>query len=188
MRSRVLVFLAAGLLAACQIDTSRYPESSPFRPVPVGSTLTLNQPLTIPADKLAVHLQGGRVARFADVEVLKPHCKFELRRLADRERTVNPDSFRIIKVRNQESHSVSLEGFQTAGLRLGGRLRADGADSSPSMVAFVTYLDLQSVEQPEVFRLSCGHVDDPGSHYLSIEQIRKVLGDVFTLRTAEAGK
>jgi len=54
--------------------------------------------------------------------------------------------------------------------------------------AFVTHLRLQSANQPEVFRLSCGHVDDPGSHYLSIEQIRKVLGDVFALRTAEAGK
>lgn len=193
MRSRLLVFLSAVLLSACQTDTSRYPDSSPFKPVPVGSILELHQPITIPADKLAVYLQGGKVRPFSEVDVTRAHCKFQLYRLSDRERTVHPDRFRITKVQHEETHSVSWPGIQYAAGRVGiginVRIGSSGGDSdSPSVRAFVTQMRLQSANQPEVFRLSCGHVDDPGSHFLSIEQIRKTLGEVFTLRTGEIGK
>ncbi len=193
MRSRLLVFLSTVLLAACQIDTSRYPDSSPFKPVPVGSTLELHQPVTIPADKLAVYLQGGKVLPYSDINVTMAHCKFQLYRLSDRERTVHPDRFRITKVQHEETHSVSWPGIQYAAGRVGiginMRIGSSGGDSDgPSVRAFVTQMRLQSANQPEVFRLSCGHVDDPGSHFLSIEQIRKVLGEVLTLRTGDIGK
>jgi len=191
MRYRALVILSAGLLSACQIDTSRYPESSPFKPVPVGATLILHQPLTIPADKVAVYLQNGKVLRYAEVEVLKPHCKFELYKIADKERVVHPDRFRIIKVSNNQAGFFRPTGTRLAETRIGVgihlRMGAGGTDDgSPSMVTYMTEIRLQSANQPDVFKLSCGRLDDPGAEFLSIEEMRKALGDVFTLKTAEA--
>lgn len=189
MRCRLLVVLTIGLLAACQTDTSHLPDTSPLKPVPVGSTLELHQTLNVPADKVAVYLQGGRVLPFANVNVTNAHCKFEVYRRLDAEQTVRPDMFHITHVYQGEAHSVSLDRLQVAAGGVGIHLQFGiGGSSSPSARAIVSVMTLHSPRQPHVFRLSCGHVDDPGSDQLSIAQIRKVLGEVFTLRTGDIGK
>ncbi len=189
MRYPALVILTAGLLAACQYDAGHLPDTSPLKPVPVGSTLQLHQTLTIPADKVAVYLQGGRVMTFANVSVVNAHCKLEVYRRLDIEQTVRPDTFRITRVYQGEAHSASLVPLPVAEVRASRGMRTSGGGSnSPSARTIVTVMSLQSASQPDVLRLSCGHVDDPGSDHLSIDQIRKVLGDVFTLRTGGAGK
>jgi hypothetical protein len=189
MRFPRIVLFSAALLTACQTDTRHLPDTSPLKPVPVGSTLELHQELTIPADKVAVYLQGGRVMPFSSVWAVNPHCKFEVYRRLDAEQTVKPDIFHITHVYQGEAHSVSLDRLQLAAGGVGIHLQFGiGGSSSPSSRAIVTVMTLHSPRQPHVFRLSCGHVDDPGSDQLSIAQVRKVLGEVFTLRTNESAR
>ena len=188
-RTFTVVIILAGLLAACQTDTSHLPDTSPLKQIPVGSSLELHQTLTIPADKVAVYLQGGRVMPYANVNVTLAHCKFEVKRRLDVEQTLRPDVFRVTHVYQGEAHSASLVPLAIAEVRAGRGIRTSGGGSnSPSARTIVTVMSLQSASQPDVLRLSCGHVDDPGSDQLSIAQIRKVLGEVFTLRTGDIGK
>jgi len=189
MKYPVPVVLITGMLAACQIDTSQYPESSPFKPVPVGATLELHQPITIPADKLAVYLQAGEIRPYANIGIIRPYCKFELYRHSDKARVVRPDSFRIIKVTNNQALGFPQGNVRVAEARVGMgvhmRLGAGGDDGSPSMVTYMTEMRLKSASQPEVFKMSCGRLDDLGSEFLSIEEMRKVLGTIFSLKTGQ---
>jgi hypothetical protein len=48
-------------------------------------------------------------------------------------------------------------------------------------------MQLRSAEQPDVFRLSCAHwVYPPYDQHVTIAEMRKALGNVFTLELAGA--
>lgn len=184
---KALMTLVTGLLlSACQTMAYEGNENSPFYLVPPGSTLTLTRHLTVPANEVAVFLQGGEVAASGRINQYYPHCKFELRRRLDTAQSVQPDSFEIIKVVQEIGHSVALDGLQLAGVSVGigvhmGMKNGDGA----SLQAYSTRLSLRSARQPEVLRLSCGQSALPheGQH-VSISEMRKALGSVFTLEVA----
>jgi hypothetical protein len=181
----VVIPLLAALLASCQSAAYEGDENSPFYLIPAGSSVTLNRELTIPAEQVAVFLQGGEVASSGKINQYYPHCKFELRHRRDTARTVQPDRFEITKVTPEIGHSVALDGLQLAGvsvgigINIGSRGDGDGA----SLQTWSTRMTLRSARQPEVFRLSCGQTALPheGRH-VSINEMRKALGAVITLQ------
>lgn len=186
MKSITIPMLAM-LLVGCQIPSYEGNEKSPFYLVPVGSTLKLTRDLAIPAEQVAVYLQGGEVIPSERINQYYPHCKFELLRRLDTPQAVQPDSFEIIKVVQEIGHSVALDGRQLARVSVGigvhvGMKGGDGA----SLQTYITRLVLRSTRQPEVFRLSCGQAALPheGEH-VSINEMRKALGNVFTLDVAK---
>ncbi len=186
MKPAVIPLLAA-LLVACQTSAYEGNENSPFYPVPAGSTLTLTRHLTIPAEQVAVFLQGGEVVASGGINQYYPHCKFELQRRLDKAQTVQPDSFEITKVVQEIGHSVALDGLQLAGVSVGIGINIGSRGDGASLQTWSTRMMLRSTRQPGVFRLSCGQTALPheGQH-VSINEMRKALGSVFTL--AVAGK
>lgn len=172
--------IATTLLAACQTTAYEGDENSPYYVVPAGSHLTLNRDLAIPAHESAVFLQGGQVLPKVQVNFYQSHCKFEVRRVLDAAQTVRVDEFVVTKVVQSMEHSVR------APMRLASSSVIGGVeDGGQSLRTFATRLDLRSDSQPEVLRLTCGHWDYPPlASHLSIRQIRKVFGDIFTLRIA----
>lgn len=186
MKPAVIPLLAA-LLVACQTSAYEGNENSPFYPVPAGSTLTLTRHLTIPAEQVAVFLQGGEVVASGGINQYYPHCKFELQRRLDKAQTVQPDSFEITKVVQEIGHSVALDGLQLAGVSVGIGINIGSRGDGASLQTWSTRMTLRSARQPGVFRLSCGQTALPheGQH-VSINEMRKALGGVFTL--AVAGK
>lgn len=182
MRAVILGLMLAAL-AACSTGY-RGNESSPFYTVPVGSRIVLNRPLTIPSDQLGVLFQNGKpVTR---VTTYYPHCKLELRDLAGSERTVAPGEFVVTRVSRLWGHSVGAGTIQLAdATRVRHLLANNDKDGGPSIRAFVTFMDLGSDQQPEVSRLSCGVWGYPREdQHVSIEEIRRALGDVVTVRTS----
>ena len=181
---RLAAMLFIVFLTACQSAVER-DESSPFYLPPPGSKLILNREITIPADALKIYLQDGRLVYAANEYY--PFCKFELRDLKETPQSVKPDEFEIYRTSRQtgvfariDQHRliVSAHMITHAGAR---------GDGPPSPIVYGIRMELRSTRQPEVFRLSCGHLQDPNmeARYLSIEQIRAALGPIFTLQLAQ---
>ena len=185
MRQLILLSVA-GFLAACQTAAYEGNENSPFYPVPAGSTLTLTRSVTIPADQVAVYLQGGEIVPAGRINQYYPHCKFELIHRRDTGQTVRPDDFEIIKVVRETGHSVALAGLQLAQMSVGIGINVGMDRDGSSLQTYITRLMLRSARQPQVFRLSCGQAALPheGQH-VSINEMRKALGNVVTLDLAK---
>ena len=185
MKPAVISMLAA-LLVACQTSAYEGNENSPFYLVPAGSTLTLTRSLTIPANQVAVFLQGGEVVASGGINQYYPHCKFELQRRLDKAQTVQPDSFEITKVVQEIGHSVERDRLQLAGVSIGIGINIGSRGDGASLQTWSTRMTLRSARQPGVFRLSCGQTALPheGQH-VSINEMRKALGNVLTLDVAK---
>jgi len=171
-----LVSLLIFSFAGCAYQAPKDINSSFYSP-PVGSTLTLHRPVTIPANDTQVHIQNGQLINsFRELDAYYPNCNFEIRERAEVERTVQPDSFIISRV-VRDTENVMLHTPV---------LIASASGNGAPGVDYITIMDLYSPRQPSVMRMSCQHWEDPSdSYHLSIKQIRKTLGDLFTLTLAD---
>ncbi len=174
------------LLAGCESASIRA-TSSPFYLPPVGSKLILNQPLSIPAEMLSAYVQDGRPVFGANEYY--PFCRFELRDLSPSSRVVQPDTFEIERVSRQTGVFAAIDKRRLiAALGLGVNLgMSDLDDGKPSPIVYGIRMDLRSARQPEVFRITCGQLQDPNmeAKFLSIDEIRQALGGVFTLQLTQ---
>ncbi len=143
------ILALSGCLARYQGD-----ENSPYYVAPLGSRVTLQQPLSIDADKLAVFIQDGRVQPFSQIRQYYPHCKFELYTMSHESRTVAPDEFTVIRVVQEEADSAQADDVLSARAGSSARALLDN-DGGPSVRAYVTRLYLRSPKQPDVYRLNC---------------------------------
>lgn len=180
----VLALLATGS-SGCLTGRYEGDETSPYYLVPAGSRLTLNQEVTIPPDQVGVFLQNGQTLPFAQVSKYYPHCKFEVRTIQAVARPVRPDSFTITRTLQEFSHTVGLEPVRVAARFSLGMTIGDLGNDAP-LQTFATRLYLQSATQPDVYRLSCGQWGyQPRDRHVTIAEIRRALGPVFTLDLAK---
>ena len=173
---RSVLIVSVVLLSGCQGLWQGYEDLPEYR-LPVGSTLVLLEDVSIPANSASIYLQGGRILPFGGVDLYHPHCKFELRTLRPAPQRVDADTFVIVKVRRESDYARDTRVQWLAG---GGVMfMSDG----PSPQMYATLIFLRSEAQPDVFRLTCGHWEDPvDAEHLTIGQICQALGDVFTLK------
>jgi hypothetical protein len=180
---RLILLATSVLLAACQTAYVGN-ENSPYYTIPVGSTLTLKQDAVIPPNLAGFLLQNGQILPQSQINQYYPYCKFEVLKIRDNPQSIQADTFSIVKVTQAIDHSVDAGQIKLAGLAIGiGMGMSDGGGSS--VQTYATRLNLRAEKQPEVFRLSCGLWDYPeqGKH-LTINEIRKALGNLFTLQLA----
>jgi hypothetical protein len=172
----VLILISGFMLAGCV--SHPYDEHSEFSRIPAGSSLTLNQSIHIAANSLSIYMQDGSIKPYSAIDKYYPHCKFELYTLSDQARTVQPDTFNIVRVMDETDLSSS-RATMFASLRT-----ADGSsDGGPSIVTFTTSMYLKSKTQSDVYRMACMHWDLINeSRYLGIAEMRKAMGNVFTLK------
>ena len=182
MRKALLLLSLTALVAACQTMSYYGDERSPYFVVPRDSRLALTQALTIPAEEVSVYLQDGRLLPFAEVNKYYPHCKFEVYTRGATTRTVAPDKFVVTRSLQEESLSAA------AGMRHYARLRMAVTGDQPGgapLRSFTTRLYLRSAKQPDVYRLSCAQWGyPPFDRHVTIEEIRRALGEVITLQVA----
>ncbi len=180
---RAILLAAALLLTACQASYLGNVDS-PYYLVPVGSTLIQNQDVVIPPHLAGVFIQGGQLLPLSRINQYYPYCKFEVLKLGDSAQTVRADTYVIEKVAQEIAHSVDAGLIRLAGLSVGIGIHA-GMDDGASMQTYATRLYLRSEKQPGVYRLSCGQWAYPATgRHVTINEIRKTLGEIFTLRLA----
>lgn len=169
MRYLFLVSLAT-LLAACQAGSGYQYPTGPV-PEPQLTQVTLHTEFRIRPDRASEYIQYGEVIPYNQVSEYYPHCMFGLRTVSDATRIVKPDTFSVTGI-HRDRYMTWLKGLMLA---------SDGGGDY-NMVMSTTTITLQSPRQPQVLRLACQQLDDPYlARHVDIDQIRKTLGDLFTL-------
>lgn len=171
------------LISACQTAAWQGDENSPYYLVPPGSRLVLNRAITVPAHDAGVYIQNGEVARsFWRVKPYHPYCALDLRRRLDTPQPVQPDEFTITRVSQETVYSVHADFTRHAGLPA--MHVADAVqDGGASYQIYATVMTLRSERQPDVQRLTCAQWQYPPlQRHVTINEMRKTLGDLFTLR------
>ncbi len=146
-----LILAVLFLLTACTQSAIRDP-ASPFYRVPVGSQLTLNEPLEIRPGHTRVFVQRGVVTDFSDLNQYWPSCSFEVRELKQEPQQIAPDRFTVRRVQQGQTAIVGQPHLQIAGLSL---LSLRSFDGGQPTVARYYDLWLSSDKQPNVMRLRC---------------------------------
>jgi len=145
-----------------------------FYSVPVDSTLTLNRDITIPANLARRFFQNGKSLKESDINIYYPHCSILMNTLVDYERTIKPTVFKIYKVLDDEQEARLYIHFASNFIK---------ANSGPVIVGFASYYSLRSADNPDVSSLECLQWNDPYiDEYLTVNEIKKSLGDYFTLQ------
>ena len=172
---RLMLSMMFGLLTACQSwnDSS---ENSPFHPIPVGSRLILKQPLSVPADRVSVYIQRGKIVPYNGRDTYYANCEFEVNTLKPVARTVAPDEFTVSRV----AQYIRVNRYEP-----GGMYAQVGRNSDVSSKLYAWMIYLRSPRQPDVLRMTCGRWDYPGAaRQLTIREVRDTLGDLFILQLA----
>lgn len=171
--------LAAVVLSGCAWAPSPAPLSDETQNR--AGELVLQRPLTIPAHRGWVYIQGGQVydspgyISFQAVDQYYTYCRLELRRRSDHSLVVQPGRFRIVDVRRGEE-LVQRAPLQVAATEL--RLASAGGAAVAQRI-----FHLHSDAEPRIARLYCAHWDDPWSaEPPSIAQIQRTLGEIMTLQ------
>ena len=165
--------IMALLLNACTLPTSTDPDSFLYS-VPVGSVLQLKQDFPIKARTARSFMQGGQIVQESELNIYYPHCSLLTNTLQDYDRTIKPTRFEIYRVVDDEEHARRY--VQYAARLIG--FDSDGA----TIIGQSSYYYLRSADEPDVRSLICLQWGSPESvKYLSINQVRAVLGDIFTL-------
>ena len=166
------------LLAGCQSVGVPAGYTRYYR-LPPGAVVVLKQPITIPANKVKVYIQNGRVRSSADQ--YRPFCRFEVYTLQTWPRVVQPDEFLVYRS-GQYRDVVSNDKRRWLAARSWLWLHND----LTSPMIFGNQLYLRSAAQPDVYRMLCGHLQETDAYRrprnLTIDQIRYALGDLITLR------
>ena len=181
MRTRSRLTAISSILMAlsgCGMNDTKG-EASFYFSVPVGSTMTLNQAVTISGDQVASYVQNGELMSYDVVDKYKPNCKFEIYTMSEQSRTVEPDTFEIIKVVDEvESSSIKMR----TQLAMRGNAYAFGMLDRSYVFNYATMMYLRSEKQKDVYRMTCQHWEDvKDDRYLTVTQMREAMGEIFTL-------
>jgi hypothetical protein len=131
--------------------------------------VTLKQAFPIRPDRSNEYIQGGEIRPYESISQYYPHCKLELREIADTERVVQPEAFTVTRVYRQDDFA----GFRKMML---------AGDGSSGLIMSTTYLFLQSEKQPGIFRLSCMRLDESFyARHVTVDDMRDALGGLVTL-------
>ncbi len=142
--------------------------------VTVGSTLVLNQNIDIATNLGRTFFQNGKATREHNINIYYPHCSITVNTIADFNRTISPTTFTITKVIDGEEYAQGQLLFADNNIQI--------ASDGPIISGLVSYYYLHSENAPDVRTLECIQWDSLyENNYLSISEIRKSLGDIFTL-------
>jgi hypothetical protein len=177
-----VIGLAVILLSGCQSPAGLSSPGQAFYSAPAGTKLVLQRDITIPAGQVKIFFQQGRQVSAPDQYL--PFCKFEILSLKDTPQVVRTDEF-LIKRSGQVTSAIVQRDLNFTRPRF--RLVDHPFDESSVLYGIVMFL--QSSAQPDVYRMICGHLQDPtlGARGPTLEQIRSTLGDIFSLQLPQAG-
>ena len=169
----LFLFLSSLGVYSCAHNIEKDHESSLYS-VTVGSLLHLNQSIIIQAGLARTFFQNGQITDRKDIDIYKPHCSITVNDITLNQQTINPTTFVIYKITDDEEYATREILYASANLRAIG----DG----PTIMANSTYYFLKSADAPHVRTLECLLWDDPyNAEYLSINEIKSSLGNIFTL-------
>jgi len=150
--------------------------------IPVNSTVSLLQPLTIPVQDTRVFIQHGKAVYsqgyIYGYDQYYPFCFFEVQNIAEVEQTIQADNFTITEVYRDETEFV-----QTTPTRMASLINVNIVNDLALIVQTMT-MRLHSDRQPGVNKLVCagGFDSPPFAELPTIKEIEEALGDIAQLK------
>lgn len=181
----IIYLLTPFLLYGCLGTQARVNWDNTYS-IPVNSTISLLQPLTIPAQDTQVFIQYGKAVYSTGYtygyDQYYPFCFFEVQDIAETEQTILADNFTITEVYRDETEFV-----QTTPTRMASLITVSG-DYGISIIVQTMTMKLHSDKQPGVSKLVCGGGFDlpPFAELPTIKEIEEALGDIAQLKIQRA--
>jgi len=141
--------------------------------------LVLLQPINLPANHASVKIQFGNLSQGRQLDHYHANCNFEVTNIVDSGTVIQPDVFSIYKIAHDKDYVQSHHFYYAS-------LAEFAGEGSTLAIEASTEFYLQSDKQPNVFRLTCSHWDDPDfPRHLTIDQINSTLKGWLEIRKAE---
>lgn len=176
---------ALALLNGCQ-TLIQQTEHGDWIDIAPGSTLTINQPVSIRKDRARVFFVNGR-ARSHGANY-RPSCALEIRRISrDGPQTIPAGQIRITRIQNYWTQVVDNRPPDAAKFRLAG-LGGDGSDGGDPLIQTGFHLWLDDSPDGNLMRLTClGVLAIPAEAYPpTLDDIGTALGSIATLTVVSA--
>ena len=133
-----------------------------FADIPTGSILTINQPLTIPANEARATLQFSKQISVSQLDTWEPFCQMHVRTLLRKNRQIPKTDFHITRVIRDEapfSNEISFTWLTK------------------------TTMHLESKEESDIYQLVCGQVwDGATSRRLYMNELKEAVGDYLSIQ------
>lgn len=165
------MFLSACTGLGISLRVEQYPEFD-------NSELVLLKPLTIPANHASVKIQHGKLSQGRQLDKYFANCNFELKNISTSATVVQPEAFKIYKIKRDENYVLSeFVLYASVDADMGGDALA---------IEYSTEFYLTSPDQPRVFRMTCSHWENPSfPEHLTVSQINSTLSPWFEIRSAK---
>ena len=156
--------------------------------IPIGSTIKLNQPLTVTAGKVRAGVQYGKAT--LSVNQYEPYCEFHVNTILNKSITLPAGDYRITKIRR---HEIPIAGGQQNGGNMVASFSESSSWSSLTAIApandwlYTTSLYLESEAYPDIRLLECGNAFPAGfvfTHHITVNEFEALAGDVMTMQSA----
>lgn len=172
-----LLLAALASVVACSPTVTK-DQDSYFYSVPVGSKLHLNQEIIIQANLGRTYFQYGKAVKKKELNLYYPHCSITINTLSERDTIIKPATFEIYKVVDDEQYTQRYIMYAS--------IASFDGDGGSDIVGAVSHYYLRSASEPDVRTLECLQWNSRKDvEYLSINEIRKVLGSTFNLELNE---
>jgi len=160
------------LITSCSTPVVKDPDSYLYS-VPVGSILTLNKPITIPANLARLYFQNGNAIAEENLNIYYPHCSLVMNSIVETNRIIQPTTFEIYKVQDDEEFALRYILYAS---------NIISQNDGPTIIGYASYYYLHSSDTPDIRSLECIQWNDPVDvEFVTINEVRKSIGDYFTL-------
>ena len=156
MKRLLLPFSLA--LSACTTTHSTDPNSM-FFDIPVGSTLILNEPLSISGSETHATVQAGKQIDDDDRNDYAINCRLDFKKFGPR--TIEPQSFSVTRTENGQNWI-----------------------SRPSILRFYTEIYLSSDKGIDIIKMVCQEYGGPTDRNFTVAEMQKALGGHFSFSFA----
>jgi len=142
--------------------------------ISVGSSFTLNKPITIKANTGRTFFQNGFVIDESSLNIYYAHCSLTMNTITEKDRVISPAVFIIQNVIDDEEYAQRFIQIASNNISV--------SSAGPLITGLVSYYYIHSSIEPDVRTLECIRWDSLyENRHLSIREIRNTLGDIFNL-------
>jgi hypothetical protein len=180
------VLIAALALAVVSCSTPQTTKkASLFSETPIGSTLVIKKPLTVPAGSQYALLQSGQQIKRAEVDKWEPYCQLIVGTVQENGKVIPAGMLRITRVVKEEKPFTRLK-------RSGRKMVATTGDDLALLYAATSYswlyktnMHLDSGKQTGAYQLVCGQVwDGHTARRLHVWEFEQAVGDYLSIKPA----
>lgn len=134
------------------------PDSLYFQ-IPAGSTLSLNQKLTIPGNDTHAVVQQGKEIKDRDKNEYAINCRVDVKEFGVR--TLEPEDFKVTRTEDGQNWI-----------------------SHPSIMRFYTEVYLSSSRGTDIIKMVCQEYGSQNDRNFTVAEMQQALGDILTFKFA----